>query len=691
MTPSQILPSEAQSEVRESLEAQTEGPGSTDGDGSKDVERVSVPLEARRWRGWLRKWSGPILEILVVVMWTLVVTRPYLNLDPLMIPAGGEYLSEIQGHNTWVVARQCGVCALWDGGTRGGHPAFVDLHGSILHPLVVFSTLGLGLINGSKLALVGAFLMAGLAQWWLAWELRVGSVSRLYSAAIAVVAGSLAGRMNQGVFAVVMSTAACALVVAALVAFGRRGTLRATVSLGIALALAMVAGQGYLQVGLLLLSPAVLILVPWGEAQSGRTLGRLALAGALSVLLAGIFLVPFGHFLPQFGKDVDPAFGSAQFFKYVPLNLVINDLDVYMKQALRTFPYPYLYTTFVGWVPVLLALWGLGANHTAWQRRVTVFLGVAIVLSFWIASAAPLRWLVNVSPLQSWTSLIVGIRNPSLLAGLAVPCVLGLCAIGLDRLVNHEWPQVRLVGPSGGQSFTDLNLDLRWTLAIPLILSLNTARAFASSQIHVVKLDPSVGSIIEALRTPDLQWVNIPFGEHAFISPAIASGLKLAVGWQPWDWKNRPVPEPVLEADRQGNPPQMVLQGEAGGVPIYRAPPGREYAVVSHADGSRTVCSGRGIGGDIDITCDIKEGGTLLIKENGWSGWRAYIDGLPTDLNAGRWLSVDLPDGSHLVRLRYRPWDCLLGFILCLSGVALAVYLWFAPDPEARIMTGAPE
>jgi hypothetical protein len=677
------IPPESQASVGGTLSAGGAAPM-----GSPLTVRDPLLRRCRTWRSRLSPWTAPLVEILILLAWTLLVTRPYLNLDPTMIPAGSEYLSEIQGHNVWVTARQCGLCALWDGSSIGGHPAFADLHGSVLHPLVVLSTLGWGLIDGSKLALVGAFLMAGIAQWWLAWELRVGSVARLYSAAIAVVAGSLAGRMNQGVFAVVMSTSACALVMAAAVAFGRRSTLRAVVALGAAIALAAVAGQGYLQVGLAFLAPAALILVPWGQPESGRVLGRLALAGGLGLMLAGVFLIPFAHFLPQFGKDLDPNFASAQFFKYVPLNLVINDLDVYLRQTLHTIPYPYLYTTFVGWVPVLLAVYGLGGNHAAWRRRVVVFLGVVIVLSFWIASAGPLRWLVRVSPFQMLTDFVAGLRNPSLIAGLAVPCVLGLAALGLDRLLHCRWPSLKLVGSGSEHDPGSVDLDLRWLLAIPLLFSLLTARAFAGSQIRSVKSDSSVASVIAALKTPDLQWVNTPFGEHFFISPAIASGLKLAVGWQPWQWKGRPVPEPVLQADRQGNPPEMVPVGEVGGVPIYEAPPGREYAVVGHPDGSRTVCTAAGVGGNIDIACDTPTDGILVVKENSWSGWRGDLDGRQTDLNFDRWLSVDFPAGSHSVRFRYRPWDVLLGMALSLSGVVLACILWFTLERNPTGTTG---
>ncbi len=169
---------------------------------------VSVP----RWHVVLRSHAIIAAELLAIVLWAMVITGPYLNLDPAVIPIGKEWTSGIQTHHLWTRVGECGWCALWNGSTRGGSPAFVDLHGSMLHPLVIFTTLGWGGVNGSKLALVGAFFMAGLAQWWLAYVLGLGWAARVWSATMAVAAGHLAARMELGAFGVVLSTAACALV-----------------------------------------------------------------------------------------------------------------------------------------------------------------------------------------------------------------------------------------------------------------------------------------------------------------------------------------------------------------------------------------------------------------------------------------------------------------------------------------------
>jgi hypothetical protein len=112
----------------------------------------------------LAAWSLPALELAFLAVWALFVGREYLNLDPAVIPAGREFNAAIQAHHLWTRFQTCGWCALWDGSERGGFPAFVDLLGSALHPLVIFTTLLFGVINGAIISLIASLWIAGLAQ-----------------------------------------------------------------------------------------------------------------------------------------------------------------------------------------------------------------------------------------------------------------------------------------------------------------------------------------------------------------------------------------------------------------------------------------------------------------------------------------------------------------------------------------------
>jgi len=299
------------------------------------------------------------------MLWTLWLARPYLDLDPAVVPNGREYLSAIQANMLWVELGACGACATWYGHVSGGLPALADPLSSALHPLVMATTVGWGITGGAKLAMIGAFFMGGLAQWWLARVLGLGLVARVWGGAMGVAAGHIVSRTELGAFGLVLSTAACALTLAPMVALSQSGSRRDAVLLGVVLAAALVSGNGYMQATLLLLLPVTLVLVLGQGDARGPLLRRYALAGGLAVLLAAPFLVPFLHFLPNFAKDTDPGFQAAQPLAYVPLNLVIADRAFFDTNALGKLPYLSHYGNFVGWVPVVLAVWtvfGSGAK-----------------------------------------------------------------------------------------------------------------------------------------------------------------------------------------------------------------------------------------------------------------------------------------------------------------------------------------
>jgi hypothetical protein len=617
-----------------------------------------------------------VAEWLVLAGWALLVAKPYLTFDPDVVPAGREYFLVIQANALWDRVRACGGCALWNGTVRGGYPAFADAHGAMLHPLVAVPALVWGWMNGAKVTVAAALLLAGLAQWWLARTLGLGTIARVWSGAVAVAAGNLTGRMENGDIVLVVSGAACALVLPPFLQLSRDGRRRTAAVLGLTLGLALLAGQAYLQIGCAIAAPVLLLILLYGNPLGAAALlRRYALALAIAVLVAAPFLVPFLHFWPSFAKDTDPAFGQAQPLAFVPLNLVIDDPAFYRTQVLGKLPIPYIYVSYVGWLAVLLAFAGLAALWRRGERRLALALGAAVLVPLWLASAQPLRWLAartdGVPPAHEF---LIGLRSVPAFAGLAVPPLLGLAAAGLDALWRWGRRSVWLTTDRSGPA-PALRLDPRWVLLLLLLLSTNRVRTFSENWIFTVRQPVAeIDPVLAALKTPDLQWVTTPYGEQYWWGPAIADGLKLAGDVTAWHWKDRATPEPVLAAGRTPPPsPGLTPIGTYGAITVYAAPPGQEYAAVTHADGSRTVCAAHGTGGDIDVTCDASQPGRLVVRENRLAGWSARVDGHDRSIaDAGDWMAVEVPAGHSVTRLRYRPWDVPVGVALLLAGLAWA-------------------
>jgi hypothetical protein len=297
---------------------------------NKTVKPLLRFLRSHFWKNKRnRQRLGIIVELTLLAIWSIWVGKPYLVFDPKVLPAGHEFMSAIQTNHLWTQFKECGWCAVWNGFEYGGYPAFVDVHGSMLHPIVMVTTLIWGVVNGSKVALVISFWFAGLAQWWLSHELKVGWLPRIWSSGMVIVGGHLAGRMELGAFGVVLSTAMCSLVFAAVLTVARGGGRRAIVLLAITTASAILSGQGYMQVGLPAILPAMVFLVLDEKYKITGLWKNYLVALGLAVLLAAVFLVPVVHFLPNYTKFTDSEFASSQSLANLPLNLLIDDWAYY--------------------------------------------------------------------------------------------------------------------------------------------------------------------------------------------------------------------------------------------------------------------------------------------------------------------------------------------------------------------------
>lgn len=614
-------------------------------------------------------WLGYFLEISIIILWGLFVGRAYLHLDPSAWPAGREFPSSFQNNFIWTNLSKCGACVFWNGFSHGGAPAFADMFGSMLYPLVVLFTLITNPLSGAKLVLVASLIVAGCAQWWLAKVMEFGRIPRLWSGLLAIVGGHLAGRMELGTFGLLVSTAACSLVLAPGVALGLTGKRRFAILLGVTMGLALLSGQGYMEFGLAVcILPAFLIFFPRREARLKHIWKEYLLAGGLALLIAGVFLVPTIHFFPNVEKPTDPLFGAAQALKYIPLNHLIDDMPFYGISVLKPTPFAYLYTNFLGWVPILLAI-------LAWRFipkskfRLLLFFLVAIVLAYLYASASPLKLLMKIAP------IFAGVRQTPVIAGLANPLILGLSAWGLDALLQIKWPRLGLI-ISDRSNYISGAIIFLLILAIPLIWSLREAYIFSQDWLFTIKSDPTLPQKAHDLQTDASEWVNVPFGQHFWIIPGFDANLKISNGVRTWSWKNRQDP-PVNKEATEGvaDPASLNFLKAVDGI-YYVSHPENEYAYIQSGD-QKISCRAKAVGGNIDVQCPESPKGQLIVYENNWTGWVAWVDQTRTPLLSSDWLSTDAPAGKHTYQFRYRPWDVWVGIFLTGLGIVLSIILWF--------------
>jgi hypothetical protein len=611
-------------------------------------------------------WRGVYLEIGLIVIWALFVGIEFLDSNPFRTAPGREWGMSTHTHYLWINFLKCGACAFWNGSVNGGYPAFTELHGSVLHPIVMIATWIFGVLNGSKAALVGAIAVAGVAQWWLAKELGLSRITRLWVAFIAAAGGHIAGRLEHGSFQTAFSTAVCSLVIPALVALAK-GKKYGIPLLAITGASAALSGSGYMQIGVIVgMSPAVIFLLIGKEYKIRPLWKGFVLAVGLSLLMSAPLLVPFLNNFSAYVKDVEPSFGSTQPVGYILINLFIEDPAYYFSDVFWKLPYPYLYTIFIGWIPLVFWCLGLFLSRKE-DRRWIGFLTIGAVSVIVISSTEFLQTAANYFP------PVTVLRNPSLIAGLAVPFILGVSSIGLDRFLKLNWPELIL-----SQKKNKIKaVTTKWLLIIPLLLSLKASYAFSQEWLHTEDLHPEIAASIEDLHTPSLQWVHTPFGEHWFTAPAVADGLKLTRSFDTFRWEGYEYPKAYLTATRHDpalEPDKIfVVNNYAINILLDTS---AEYAFVMN-DFGITPCAASGSGGNIDVICEDTPVGGLMVREKMWAGWKAWVDGEPADLIHDQWLAVEALAGTHTYAFRFRPWDVPLGIGLCVLGLALCVWVYF--------------
>ncbi|NIM96200.1 MAG: hypothetical protein GTO18_21085 [Anaerolineales bacterium] len=610
---------------------------------------------------------GTLVEIALIFAWAIFVGQEYLDFDPNVWPLGGDFALTIQPYFAWLTLPTCKGCVFWNGFINGGYPAFVESHGAFLHPLVVATTFIFGVLNGAKLTLVISFALAGVALWWLARSMGLGVIPRLWIAGIAVTGGYITGKMEIGLSAIILSTAFGALAIAPALQLAETGSRRNALALAILTALAIFSGQVYIQGALIitLITAAVIFCVNRG--QKGRSILReFALSGIIAILLAGIFLIPFLHFLPHFRKHLDVTLAASQPLRYQPLHLVINDFDFYHNTSMEKLPFPSIYVNYIGWLPVIFAFFAVLRISRRNLRRYLFFL-VPIILLYILSSSDVLKILLDEFP-----NTIGAIRYPSLFLGLAVPLILGLAAWGLDQFLNLNWPTMDL-------KITDnLTIHLKaLNLTILLLLgwSIKSTYDFSQNWLNTYQRPPEIEESIDLFKTETTQWVKAP-PQHIWYPALFEENIKATNFFRPWYWAYMQSPSPKIETIHTSEDDETI-EGAFARVDSYQfiKHSNIEYAYVT--TGSEAIpCQAEAIGGNIDVICNNESPGILFVEENYWTGWNVEIDGERADMLKGEHLAVSAPAGEHHYAFRYRPLDVVFGMIVSFIGLLIVVWLW---------------
>ncbi len=616
-----------------------------------------------------------ILEWLLIAAWGIWVGRDMLHFDENLIPWGREYGMAISTHHFWTFVRQCGYCAVWDDSQIGGYPALTNTYAAILHPITMITTLIWGVVNGSKVMVVLSLMGAGIAQWWLSYELKLGRFARIWASLLVVVGGHLSAKLELGVLDIVLSTVMTSLIFPAILMLIRKQDWRSTVVLALVISSAVFSGQGYAQVLFVISLPALSFLLFERGWKIDPIWKKFLTAGGLVVLLTAIFTMPLLVNGWNIHKSTLPDFVSLQPLKYNLLNFVIDDMAFYRTEALGKWANPSLYINFIGWLPVLLSIFAVGAYKKQDSKKI-LYLATSAALILGFVNPDFLKWVFT------WFEPIASLRFPNLGLGVSVILLVGLAGYGLDQLLKRvQWPTIHFTFGKKKNART-FYLPASVFLLIPLIFNVQQGYNFGRQFLNVSPLWPTTVEKLKDLKTDSLEWVLPVLGEQFWTEPAVRLGLKVTNESLPFWTGVKHYPNPYLQLSRFPVEPgstQYTLVREYSAEFLY-LDASAEYAYIVDATGYFHVCQASGAGGKIDVVCNAPVDGYLLVHENIWSGWKVWVDGTRADLyDLDGWMQVAAPSGAHTYTFRYLPWEIPVAVLVGLFGLLLCSWLWRNP------------
>jgi hypothetical protein len=441
----------------------------------------------------------------------------------------------------------------------------------------------------------------------------------------------------------------------------------------------------------------LLVLAYWLVTVLASGLSRAAVArhaqaaasfGLIFLLLSAVLALPLAQFV-QLSSRTTLTLNEAGVYSLDPrylIGLVIPNLHGFQE-----------WMTYVGVIPLLLALAGVGRRTWFWAALAVLAGAYSLGTNFVVYPLAfrllPLASLLRVPP-RAW-----------FLVGLSAAI---LAAHGLQQLLDDWLPLL-------ARRYAALNIRLpsAGTLAGVLIVL---------TMLDLVRVDSTLLEVRPMPASPAAEWLaqqpglfrvysptfSLPYGgplQHvdgvdplqlasalSLIEPAIgvrANGYSVVVpALGPADAArgyalSQPSPVGLASLDVKYVASDFALT-DPGFQPVMDM--GATHVYLNQAWTGRASVTGQPAGSTVvrfwspnQVQVQASGPGQLVLSEINYPGWQVSVDGRPAVLETaqGALRAVELPGGSHTVIFSFRPLVVYVGAALSLLGLlVLAIVLW---------------
>ena len=671
---------------------------------SMATKRGNNPL-----KHWLSQMIGFIrssskiqsaLEILLIFLVVFSFCQSFLNFESTQELPGNE--SQMFQTLDWVFYQsvtQNHQFPIWNPWMRTGQPNVADPMFHSLNPLVGLPTLIWGVQNGFKVALFLSILMAALGMRQLGVALGLSRVIRTWMALVFVFAGQPLAHALQGQYLFIFGFTWIPWSVWGLYKLWRTRRLVYIALSALAIAFLILSGNSYyafymaLAIVIFVIATVFTLLFKRPFIRlDWKMLGAYAAVGILSLCLVAIHLLPLIQFSSSMNK------GTGIYGSQTPLQVLFDytSKNTFRPDAYNDLPAREEYYAYIGWVPLILALFSLFAFRKG-TRRIILFASLLLVFVVLWIDIKQMPWRSFYENSQ-FLLLFRHILRPLVFGSFAIVLLAGL---GLSDF----WQRVKVAAQKAQVKSNAIRLGTMWTMGLLVIVMgisifdlYTTHKPFFQTAVACQPESEIMTLLVE--HDPGEYYTQfVP--NNVCLKPLIAAGARFLAPWYAWEdyrqvdgsletrivqAKQRYTIQPVNNPAPEGGIPTPI---QSDSYRVYDYPdslpmafsvsndvlvqPGNKPLGVDEVSQQLPYFDGPN---KVEITATGRANERLVLLVTHDPGWNLYIDGkLAPVLKISGYLAADMLPGIHQYKFVYLPRPYQIGLLLSLSGLFVSVAL----------------